>query len=84
MMLRLRLILSLEKGSGAKSKGLRLGSWNGRVDPPGALDWYSVKLKILGVFISVGNLEEANWRPRINTVENVLQSWRQHSLSFRG
>ena len=30
-----------------------------------------------------GDLEEANWRPRIAAVENVLSSWRQRALSFR-
>lgn len=78
-----------ERGSGSKlnlskSKGLWLGSWNGRSDTPVNLDWSSVKIKVLGVFIGVGNLEEANWRPRITAVENVLLSWRQRRLSFRG
>ena len=31
-----------------------------------------------------GDLEEANWRPRIAAVENVLASWRQRALSFPG
>lgn len=78
-----------ERGSGAKlnqskSKGLWLGSWAGRSDPPVALDWSPVMLKILGVYIGTGNLEEANWRPRITAVENVLHSWRQRILSFQG
>ena len=78
-----------ERGSGSKlnlskSKGLWLGAWNGRQDPPVVLDWSSVKIKALGVFIGVGNLEEDNWRPRISAVENVLLSWRQRQLSFRG
>lgn len=78
-----------EKASGAKlnqskSKGLWLGSWSGRSDPPVPLDWTSVKIKVLGVFIGVGNLEEANWRPRIDAVDHVLKSWRSRVLSFRG
>ena len=68
----------------SKSKGLWLGSWCGRVDPPVALDWSSSKLKVLGVFIGVGDLEAENWRPRIDAVERVLNSWRSRSLSFRG
>ena len=51
--------------------------------PPVALDWSSAKLKILGVFISHGNLEEDNWRPRIDAVDHVLTSWRSCSLTFR-
>ena len=78
-----------EKGSGAKlnqskSKGLWLGSWSGRQDPPVDLDWSSVKLKVLAVFLGPGDLEEDNWRPRITTVENVLTSWKQHILLYRG
>ena len=68
----------------SKSKGLWLGGWCGRVDPPVALDWSSSKLKVLGVFIGVGDLEAENWRPRIDAVERVLNSWRSRSLSFRG
>lgn len=78
-----------EKASGAKlnqskSKGLWLGSWRGRLNPPVALDWTSIKIKVLGVFIGFGNLEEDNWRPRIVAVDHVLKSWRSRSLSFQG
>ena len=78
-----------ESGSGAKlnmskSKGLWLGSWVGRSNPPVALDWSSTKLKILGFFLGLGNLEDDNWRPRVTAVENVLKSWQQRILSFRG
>lgn len=78
-----------ELGSGAKlnqakSKGLWLGSWIGRQDPPVPLDWTSVKIKVLGVYLGSGNLEEDNWRPRIVAVENVLASWKHRVLSFRG
>ena len=68
----------------SKSKGLWLGGWCCRVDPLVALDWSSSKLKVLGVFISVGDLEADNWHPRIDAVECVLNSWRSRSLSFRG
>ena len=75
-----------EKTSGpklnlAKSKGLWLGGWSGRSYPPVQLDRSSSKLKVLGVF---GNLEEDNWRPRIDAVDHFLKSWRTHPLSFRG
>ena len=43
-----------------------------------------VKVKVLGVFLGPGNLEEDNWRPRITAVENALNSWRQRSLSYKG
>ena len=68
----------------SKSKGLWLGGWCGRVDLPVTLDWLSSKLQVLGIFIGVGDLEADNWRPRIDAVERVLNSWRSRSLSFRG
>ena len=78
-----------ESGSGsklnqAKYKGLWLGAWSGRVDPPVALEWSSDKLKSLGVYLGPANLEEVIWRPRISAVENVLRSWRQRHVFFRG
>ena len=56
-----------EKASGSKlnqskSKGLWLGGWCDHADPLAALDWSSVKIKVLGVFVGVGDLDEDNWR----------------------
>ena len=78
-----------ERGSGSKlnlskSKGLWLGPWANCSDPPVTLDWLSVKIKVLGVFLGPGNLDDVNWKPRIATVENTLSSWRQRILSFCG
>ena len=68
----------------SKSKGLWLRSWAGRSDPPVSLERSSAKIKVLGVFIGPGNLDEDNWRPRITAVANTLSSWRQRISSFRG
>ena len=76
-----------ESGSGSKlnlSMGLWLGPWANCSDPPVTLDWLSVKIKVLGVFLGPGNLDDVNWKPRIAAVENTLSSWRQRILSFRG
>ena len=78
-----------ESGTGAKPnldkcQGLWLGAWRNRSDSPIAIDWNSTKIKTLGVFVGHGNLEEANWRPRIDTVQRVPNSWRSRSLSFSG
>ena len=78
-----------ERGSGAKlnlakCKGLWLGPWNGHTDSPVDIEWHSDKIKILGVFVGPGDLDESNWRPRITAVEHVLSSWRQRSLSYSG
>ena len=75
---------SASKLNRSKSKGLWLGSWRGRTDPPVALDWSSLKLKVLGVVMGIGDLVEDNWWPRINAVDKVLSSWRSRSLSFCG
>ena len=48
------------------------------------LDWSSLQLKVLGVFIGAGDLVEENWRSRIDAVAKVLSSWHSRSLSFRG
>ena len=68
-----------EKASGsklncAKSKGLWLRTWRGRSDPTVDLDGSSVKLKVLGVFIGINDLDEDNWQPCINAVVKVLSS----------
>ena len=74
-----------ENGSGAKlNQSKSKGLWLGRLDPPVPLDWSSVKIKTLGIFVGPGDLEEDNWQPRIDAVEKVLSSWRQRSLSFKG
>ena len=78
-----------EKASGSKinldkCEGLWLGSWQHRLDAPIAIQWTSSKIKVLGVFIGNGNLDEANWRPRIDAVEKCLSSWRSRSLSYKG
>ena len=56
----------------AKSKGLWLGGWCGRSDPPVVLEWSSSKIKVLGVFFGAGDLYVDNWRPRIEAVDHVL------------
>jgi len=78
-----------EAGTGAKlnlskCEGLWLGAWRNRLDSPVAISWSSIKIKTLGVFVGYGNLDEANWRPRIDAVERCLNSWRSRSLSLSG
>ena len=49
-----------------------------------ALDLSPSKLKILGIYVDLGNLEEDNWDPQICAVEKTVICWRQRNLSFRG
>ena len=74
-----------EKGTGAKlnlgkCEGVWLGSWRGRLDTPVPIKWTSAFLKVVGVYLGNDNLEEENWRPRINAFEKCLNSWRVRSL----
>ena len=78
-----------EQGTGAKlnlgkCEGVWLGSWRGRLDAPVSIKWTTAFIKILGVYLGNGSLEEENWRPRINAVEKCLNSWRGRSLSYSG
>lgn len=81
--------VKFEAGTGAKlnlskCEGLWLGAWRNRPDPPVSILWSSDKIKTLGTFIGHGNLDEANWRPRIDAVERCLNSWRSRTLSYSG
>lgn len=80
---------TFERGTGSKlnlgkCEGLWLGSWRNRSDAPVAILWNSIKIKILGVYIGNGNLNESNWRPRLVPVKRCLNSWHARSLSFSG
>ncbi|PFX30003.1 Transposon TX1 uncharacterized 149 kDa protein [Stylophora pistillata] len=75
----LEIYTLFEKASGsklniAKSKGLWLGGWRGRSDPPVPFDWSASSLKILDIFIGPGKLDEENWRPRINAMAAQTKS----------
>ena len=52
---------SVSKLNLGKFKGLWLGGWSGRDDPPVALQWSSARVKVLGVSIGPSGLEEENW-----------------------
>ena len=54
-----------EKGSGFK---LNL-SWT----------WTSVKIKVLGVVLGPGQIDDLNWAPRLEGVEKCLDYWRSRS-----
>ena len=77
-----------ESGTGAKlnfdkCKGLWLGVWRGRTHTPLSIQWTSDKIKVLGIFVG-HDVEEANWKPRIEAVEKCLNSWRSRKLSYTG
>ena len=49
-----------EQGTGAKLNlvGVWLGSWRGRLDAPVPIKWTTAYIKLLGVYLGNGNLEE--------------------------
>ena len=80
-----------EQGTGAKlnlgkRKGVWLGSLRGRLGASVPFKWTTAFMKVLGVYLGNGNLEEEeeNWRPLINAVEKCLNSERSRSLSYSG
>ena len=80
---------TFEGGTGSKlnlckCKGVWLGTGRNRVDTPVAIAWTSSKIKVLGVFLGNGNLDEENWRPRIDAVERRLKSWRCRTFPYSG
>ena len=78
-----------EKGTGSKlnlskCEGLWLGSWRHRTDAPVPITWTSVKIKVLGIVLGPGQIDDLNWAPRLEAVGKCLDSWRSLSLSFGG
>ena len=60
------------------------GSLRGRLDAPVPIKWTTAIIKVLVVYLGNGNLEEENWRSRINAVEKCLNSRRGRSRSYSG
>lgn len=74
----------VEEGTGSKlnlskCEGLWLGAWRNRSDAPVPIAWSSLKIKVLGVFLGNGFLDDSNWLPR-----RCLNSWRSRALSYGG
>ena len=82
-------IISLyEKGSGAKlnrskSEAMWVGAWKSRDDQPFGLTWVK-KMKILGVFFGVVDVQRDNWEPKLSKLDRMLSMWKSRSLSMIG
>ena len=61
-----------------------MGGWRGRPDSPVPFQWTSNKVKVLGTFIGNGNLEEANWCPRVDAFAKCVSAWSSRNLSYGG
>ena len=86
----LETVKKYERGSGAKlnttkSQAMWLGRWRANGASPFGLQWVS-KLKILGVYFSNGlvNVDEDNWRCKLDKLKRTLGLWSQRDLSFLG
>lgn len=81
---KLCLLYQINNVPSNKCKCPWLGSWRGRSDLPVAIDWPCDMIKVLGIFIGFGDIDAANWNPRIDAVSKVLTSWKMRSLSYNG
>ena len=86
----LETVNKYERGSGAKlnttkSEAMWLGKWRANGASPFGLKWVN-KLKILGVYFSNGlvNVDEDNWRSKLDKLKKTLGLWSQRDLSFLG
>ena len=86
----LRVLLDVisvyERGSGVKiapNRRLCVGSWKARNDQPFSLKWVK-KMKILGVFFGVIDVQRDNWEPRLSKLDKILMLWKSSSLSMVG
>lgn len=84
----LDVISSYEKGSGAKlnrskSEAMWVGSWKTHDDQPFGLTWVK-KMRILGVFFGVIDVQGDNWEPKLSKLDKMLTLWKLHSVSMVG
>ena len=88
----LRVLLDVisvyERGSGAKlnrskSEAMWVGSWRACDDQPFGLTWVK-KMKILGVFFGVVDVQRDNWEPKLSKLDKMLTFWKSCSLSMVG
>jgi hypothetical protein len=78
-----------EKASGSeinkeKTEGLWSGSFRKRRDKPLDLTWKNDKIKIYGTFFGNENVDDANWKLKIDKIKKILNLWKQRNLSIPG
>ena len=78
-----------ERASGSKlnsdkSEGLWIGASLGSPERQVNITWQSLKIKLLGVWFGVGNLDEENWHSRAEKLERKLKIWGTRALSLKG
>ena len=66
-----------EKGTGSKlnlskCEGLWLGAWHNRSDSPVSITWSSDKIKVLGVYLGNGFMDDSNWLPALRRSRSAL------------
>ena len=60
-----------------------VGSWKARDDQPFGLTWVK-KMKILGVFFGVIDVQRDTWKPKLSKLDKMLMLWKSLSLSMVG
>lgn len=65
-------------------QGPLVGLLEGSFRSPGR-HWLVMQyVKVLWIFIGFGDIDAANWNPRIDAVSKCLTSWKMRSLSYSG
>ena len=84
-----KVFYTYSEGSGSKiniqkTQGLWLGAWKNRNDNPGNFKWTNKQIKILGIYFGNEVNPEDNWTERVNRMKNVLNRWKERSLTMKG
>ena len=69
-----------------KTEGLWLGRGKNRKDNFADINWKNDSIKALGVFFGYNkqDIEEKNWRNKVEMVKNILNKWKYRDLSMQG
>ena len=69
-----------------KTEGLWLGQGENRNDNLGGLNWKNTCIKALGVHFGYNKhqIEELNWKNKIDKIKKILNRWKYRDLTFHG
>ena len=69
-----------------KTEGLWLGKGRNRGDNFAGVNWEKDSIKALGVFFGYNeqDIEEKNWRNKIETIKKLLNKWNYRDLTMQG
>ena len=68
----------------AKTKGLWMGRWRGRMDSPGSLEWLNTNIKILRYYFGNYSAPHQSCDVVLTKFKGVLFQWTPRFLTLRG